>query len=185
MKRKIESWQSLVQVCRRWRGLVFESPRRLNLQLCCTPGRFARASLNVWPALPLLIKGVVNEASVAVDNAIAELEHRDRIYQIDLVFSTTWQIKVFWIAMQVPFPQLALLRLSVQAFKPYRTYQFFPTHSWVDLRHVCDTSTWLPFHFRDCRNCFCLPLALSPFGSLIFLIPRTFHPRRWPLASLC
>ena len=31
--REIESWQSLVHVCRRWRGLVFASPRRLNLRL--------------------------------------------------------------------------------------------------------------------------------------------------------
>ena len=27
----IERWQSLVHVCRRWRSIVFGSPRRLNL----------------------------------------------------------------------------------------------------------------------------------------------------------
>jgi hypothetical protein len=32
-KRIVESWQSLVHVCRRWRCLVFGSPRRLNLRL--------------------------------------------------------------------------------------------------------------------------------------------------------
>ena len=55
VKRKIESWQSLVHVCRRWRGLVFGSPRRLNLQLCYIPGTSAKKS--VWPALPLLVLG--------------------------------------------------------------------------------------------------------------------------------
>ena len=45
------------------------------------------------------------------------------------------------------------------------TGQFFPIHSWVDLRHVCDTSTWMPFHFRDYRNCFfCPPLTSFTFG---------------------
>src|SRR6202789_321886 len=36
-KRKIESWQSLVHVCRRWRCVVFGSPRRMNLQLYYIP----------------------------------------------------------------------------------------------------------------------------------------------------
>jgi len=32
-KMRVEVWQSLVHVCRRWRSLVFRSPRRLNLRL--------------------------------------------------------------------------------------------------------------------------------------------------------
>jgi hypothetical protein len=35
-KKGIEAWQSLVHVCRRWRSVVFGSPRRLNLRLVCT-----------------------------------------------------------------------------------------------------------------------------------------------------
>jgi hypothetical protein len=71
LKRKIESWQSLVQVCRRWRDLVLGSPRRLNLQICCRPSRSARKSLDVWPALPLLIQGGVSERSVNSSTAVA------------------------------------------------------------------------------------------------------------------
>ena len=41
-KMAIEAWQSLVHVCRRWRCLVFESPRRLNLRLVCAQGTPAR-----------------------------------------------------------------------------------------------------------------------------------------------
>ena len=37
VKKEIEEWQTLVHVCRRWRGLVLGSPRRLNLRLWCTP----------------------------------------------------------------------------------------------------------------------------------------------------
>src|SRR6266852_2600909 len=62
-KRKIESWQSLVHVCRRWRGLTFGSPRRLNLQLCCIP-ETSMISLDIWPHLPLLIKGETDETGV-------------------------------------------------------------------------------------------------------------------------
>ena len=107
---KIESWQSLVHVCRRWRGLVFGSPRRLNLQLCCTPGRSATKTLDVWPALPLLIRGGVSETSV--DNVIAELEHSDRICQINLHCHQTLHVEKLCTAMQVSFPELAVLRLS-------------------------------------------------------------------------
>jgi hypothetical protein len=66
-------------------------------------------SLNVWPPLPLLIGGNVSEASV--DNVIAELEHSDRIRQINLVLRTP-QIEKLWTAMQVPFPELTSLHLD-------------------------------------------------------------------------
>ncbi|KAI0270307.1 hypothetical protein BGY98DRAFT_264820 [Russula aff. rugulosa BPL654] len=115
MKTVIESWQSLVHVCRRWRGLVFASPRRLNMQLFCIPGPSTKRSLDVWPALPLLILGDVTETSVG--NVIAELEYSDRIYEIKLLikldFYTTSQLEKLWTAMQVPFPELAALYMSV------------------------------------------------------------------------
>ena len=74
-------------------------------------------SLDVWPHLPLLIKGGIFE--MPVDNVIAELEYSDRIRLIDLEFYSTWQIETLWTAMEVPFP----------------------IHSWVDLRHVFDASS--------------------------------------------
>ena len=109
-KRMIESWNSLIHVCRRWRGLVFGSPRRLNLQIFCTAGTSARKSLDVWPTLPLLIQGDVSETSV--DNVAAELGHNDRICHINLDFHTTLHIDKLWMAMKVPFSELALLLLS-------------------------------------------------------------------------
>jgi hypothetical protein len=119
-KPKIESWQSLVHVCRRWRGLVFESPRRLKLQLCCTTRTPASEIVDVWPALPLLIQGDVIERTM--DNVIAELEHSDRICQINLDCRphTILQTEKLWTAMQVPFPELAVLDLLSRG-PPYGT----------------------------------------------------------------
>ena len=110
MKREIESWQLLVHVCRRWRGLVFKSPRRLNLQLCCyTPRISAKETLDLWSALPLLILGGVSDDSL--DDAVADLQHSDRISQINLECHRTSlnpmydsPSKKLWTAMQVPFP---------------------------------------------------------------------------------
>ena len=111
--RKIrEWWQSLVHVCRRWRGLVFGSPRRLNLQLRCTTETPARETLGVWPALPLYIRGDVDETSV--DNVIAELELSDRMCQIELCCFTNSQIESLYTAMEVPFPKLIRLYLSFE-----------------------------------------------------------------------
>src|SRR6266566_5424461 len=111
-KRKIESWQSLVHVCQRWRGLVFASPHRFNLRLYCTTRIPARVTQDVWPALPLLIQGDVSEASL--NNDIAVLEHSDRICKIYLTCHTisNSQLEKLWTAMQVPFPELALLYLA-------------------------------------------------------------------------
>ena len=67
-----EAWQSLVHVCRRWRNLVFRSPRRLNLQLYFTPKTPAKDTLDVWPALPLIVRGETALSS-GTDNVIAAL----------------------------------------------------------------------------------------------------------------
>jgi hypothetical protein len=111
-KKKLESWKLLVHVCRRWRGLVFGSPRGLNLQIFYKAGSPARRTLAVWPALPLLIQGDIFPFEMSVTYAIVGLKHNDRICQINLVFHTTYQIEKVWTAMQVPFPEIAVLCLS-------------------------------------------------------------------------
>ena len=111
IKRKIETWQSLVHVCRRWRGIVLGSPRRLNLQLYYDVGTSSRETLNIWPALPLLVRGYVSDASV--DNVIGVLEHGDQICRIDLDCHKTWQVEKIWISMQAPFLELVEMRLTL------------------------------------------------------------------------
>ena len=98
-----EAWQLLVHVCRRWRTLVFGSPRRLNLQLCCTPDTPAKDTLDVWPALPLLIKGKM--ALSGTDNVIAALGESTRVYEVNLDLAG-FQVEEVLAAMQVSFPEL-------------------------------------------------------------------------------
>ena len=68
----IEAWQTLVHVCRRWRTLVFASPRHLDLRLVCTARISARDTLDVWPALPLEIQDDIT--TKRVDNIISVLK---------------------------------------------------------------------------------------------------------------
>ena len=108
-KKDIEAWQSLVHVCRRWRSLVFGSPRRLNLRLSCTPKTPARNTLDVWPALPLLIGG--DMSSSGADDIIVVLEQSNRVCQVNLWGLADRELEKVLGAMQVPFPELTKLQL--------------------------------------------------------------------------
>jgi hypothetical protein len=110
----MEAWQSLVHVCRRWRSIVFGSPRRLSLRLVCTANTRARDTLDVWPALPLVIWGLYRHIG-RMDKIVALLECSDlvrRISQIDLGAVSSWELEDIWEAMQVPFPELTHLLLN-------------------------------------------------------------------------
>ena len=111
-KKGIEAWQSLVHVCRRWRRVVFGSPRRLNLRLVCTDKTPARDTLDVWPALPLFIRCYGNYTTHSVENIVAVLEHSDRVYQIDLMYIPSPFLEDVLAAMKEPFPVLTHLELS-------------------------------------------------------------------------
>ncbi len=108
-KKNIEKWQSLVHVCRRWRILVFGSPRRLDLQLVCTPRTPSRDTLDDWPALPLLIQGGLTSTSGA-DDIVVALRHSNRVCEVDL-WGPYRELEKVLAAMQVPFPELTRLRL--------------------------------------------------------------------------
>ena len=110
MKKAIEGWQPLVHVCRRWRSVVFGSPRRLNLRLVCTANTPARGMVDVWPALPLLIR----HSTGIVDNIVSLLERSDlvrRISQINIGSVSSSQFEDILEAMQIPFPELTHLEL--------------------------------------------------------------------------
>ena len=113
-------WINLAHVCRRWRSVVFQSPRRLNLRLVCTRRTPARDTLDIWPPLPLIIRDFdsyfrVLESRSSRDNVNAALEHNDRVCQIDLDYFSS--LHLIYItdsaAMQKPFPELTDLRLCL------------------------------------------------------------------------
>jgi hypothetical protein len=110
-KKAIEEWQSLAHVCRRWRTLVFGSPRRLNLRLICSNKTPARDTLDVWPALPLFIDCNGTYPIENVDNIVAVLECSDRVCDINLRDLAGSDLDKISAAMQKPFPELRHLTL--------------------------------------------------------------------------
>jgi F-box-like len=111
-KKQVEAWQLLVQVCRRWRSVVFGSTRRLNLRLVCTPGTPAMDTLHVWPPLPLFIRCYGNYTTKSLDNIVTVLGRSNRVCQIDLMYIPSSYLENVSAAMQEPFPQLTHLELS-------------------------------------------------------------------------
>ena len=109
-KKSTEEWQILVHVCRRWRSLVFASPRRLNLRLVCTQETPARDTLDVWPSLPLLIRDTADPTK-GMDDIIAVLERSNRVVEIQLFKVDGSDLEKVLAAMQVPFPELTDLEL--------------------------------------------------------------------------
>jgi hypothetical protein len=104
----VEVWQTLVHVCRRWRSVVFGSPRRLNLRLFYTEKTPARDTLDIWPSLPLLIR---SDHITNVDNIIAVLKCNQRVVKIKLFANNSDLENVLAAAMQ-PFTALTHLELG-------------------------------------------------------------------------
>jgi hypothetical protein len=114
----IGKWITLTHVCRRWRSLVFQSPRRLNLRLLCTPKTPARDALDIWPPFPLIIRDVddiFDDEPSSADNIIAALEHNDRVsrIQLDRFSSSQFGYLTDSAEMQKPFPELTDLHLGI------------------------------------------------------------------------
>jgi len=84
-------WETLTQVCRRWRRVVFGSPRRLDLRIVCTSTTPTSRLLDIWPPFPIVIIVSCPPFSIlpevdedGVENLIAALKCRDRISEIRL-----------------------------------------------------------------------------------------------------
>jgi hypothetical protein len=109
----------LAHVCRRWRDLVFQSPRRLDLQISYIEKQFegektekhVREKLDIWPAFPLIIW--VDHCFPGMKTVFATCEHRTRICRIDVdnIYSYPL-VETLVPLMQVPFPELTHLELT-------------------------------------------------------------------------
>jgi F-box-like len=109
-KPPIEVWRTLAQVCRKWRNIVFESPRRLDLRVYCRPSTPVREMLDIWPNLPVVVW--VHGHLEDVDNTIAALEHNDRVCAIYLWDVQNSGSEKILAAMKRPFPALTRLVLG-------------------------------------------------------------------------
>ena len=101
-----QKWHFLVHVCRRWRQITFASPRRLDLQVLCKHGTPVRNYLDIWPAIPIVVAFGGAIMPDDEDNAIAALEHPDRVSRVELLHVTGSQLGKIATVMQVPFPVL-------------------------------------------------------------------------------
>ena len=111
-----EQWPTLVHVCRKWRDVIFGSPRRLNLQLHYNSRSPVGELLSIWPPLPIVLWGTkLNE-----DNIIAALEHNDRMSRITLEYEPKSRLENFVVSMREPFPALTGLHLSSSFHKGER-----------------------------------------------------------------
>jgi hypothetical protein len=113
--KRVNKWQRLVHVCQRWRRIIFESPRCLNLHLSCTYGTPVWKNLHFWPAtLPLTLDYPLHLSPLVPGdtvNIFAALEHPSRIHRIAICAqgSLLSQVAAF---MQLPFPALTYLELE-------------------------------------------------------------------------
>jgi len=104
-------WQTLTQVCRRWRYIVLGSPRRLDLRVVCSNTTPTRTSLDIWPPFPIsVINGYsrLGEGKRDLENLIAAIEHRDRIFEIHINDAEMLEcvLENLVPVMQEPFPAL-------------------------------------------------------------------------------
>jgi hypothetical protein len=110
---RIKTWQRLAHVCGRWRDVIFQSPRRLNLQILCTVRTPAREKLGIWPALPLTVLVGYCPPTWSTENITSALEHRDRTYKISIGSPSSSLLESLLSMMQEPFPVLTSLNLSL------------------------------------------------------------------------
>jgi hypothetical protein len=105
-------WQALIQVCRRWRCVIFGSPRRLDLRVVCTDKTPTRTSLDIWPPFPISISCRYRVDEKSVENVIAAVEHgHDRISHISINMNGS-ALKKLAAATQQPLPTLEVLFLG-------------------------------------------------------------------------
>jgi len=110
----IDEWHTLVHVCRRWRTVVFTSPRRLDLRLLCTEKTPVRKLLDIWPVLPIVV-GVRDDPTSLMDgaeNIIAALEHHDRVCEVIFQRVPRSVLEIFAAVIQEPLPALTFLMLQ-------------------------------------------------------------------------
>ena len=112
-----DKWHTLIHVCRRWRSLVFISPRHLNVQLLWRPKRSVKKMLDIWPEIPICVYdyGYRREAT---DNDVAALKLKDRVSQIRLLNFSPMAWEGYAPLMEDLFP--ILTHLCIQPYSPIK-----------------------------------------------------------------
>ncbi len=139
----IDAWHTLVHVCRKWRSITFGSPRRLNLQLYCSPTTPVRRTLTVWPPLPIVIRQY-GDPMCGMRNVIAALKHNYHVCEIELWRIPSSLLEQVLASMQMPFPALTNLRLGSKDESAPLVPDWFLGGSAPRLRHLSLRSIQVP-----------------------------------------
>ena len=113
------AWHALVLVCRRWRYLVFASPRSLNLRLDYSGYGPMSEMPDAWPVLPVILVSGIHQHPISGqrwDNMVSALEseHYNRICEINIFRITESRWERFVAAMQKSFPELTSLDVGAE-----------------------------------------------------------------------
>ena len=174
-------WHPLVHICRRWRHVAFSFPGYLNLRHVCKSKTHLKATLDVWPALPIDIRArfkdransdeddiqasFKNCADSNEDDIIGALEYRDRIAGISLwEIRSAARLEKCITSMQEPFPLLTSLHLDADAKMKFVVTDAFLGGSAPCLRKVSLTGVRFPT----------LPILLSSSSHLVNLQLENF-----------
>ena len=139
----IDAWHTLVHVCRKWRSIAFGSPRRLNLQLYCSPTTPVKRTLGVWPPLPIVIRQY-GHPMCGMHNVIAALKHNYHVCEIELWRIPSSLLEQVLASMQMPFPALTNLRLGSKDETAPVVPEWFLGGSATHLRHLSLRSICIP-----------------------------------------
>src|SRR5216683_3207558 len=105
-------WHRLAHVCRRWRHVVYTSPRRLGLQILCKSGAPIGHILDSWPTLPLVVRFKGSPKSKFLPNNIdVALRHPDRVYDISIGVTSSIIGSLIEV-VQEPFPALKKIEIT-------------------------------------------------------------------------
>ncbi|KAH9046560.1 hypothetical protein EDB84DRAFT_657659 [Lactarius hengduanensis] len=110
-------WPGLVHICRKWRQIVFASQQALRLRLFCTPGTPVLKTLDLWPALPIVVQyggSLAHDppAPEDEDNIMVALKQSARVSSIHL--AVTRSLREAFNAIEAPFSELEDLVLLSQ-----------------------------------------------------------------------
>jgi F-box-like len=112
-------WHTLAHVCRRWRCLIFASPRRLDLQFLCTPRTPVRELLDYLPpAMPIMISNWTSNPPpynpLNLEDGgqvLSTIEERDRVRWLHLDGVTGALLEKLVAKMQETFSEMTFVRL--------------------------------------------------------------------------
>ena len=106
-------WHHLAHVCQKWRRIIFNSPRCLDLHILCdnsTPIEI----LQLWPTLPLAISFKLTQESNAMPKVItAAFSDLDRIGQVEL-YATSSMTGLLAEMIQKPCQALESISVTVE-----------------------------------------------------------------------